>query len=141
MKVKIGIIVTLAALATVMFGCTLAPGQASVNLSCDDFASQNQITKELSVKAGDSFTVTLCSNPTTGFQWESAVISGQSVLTETNHQFVGPEDENLVGAGGEDVWTFQALKKGTSTISIAYSRPWEGGEKGVWTFTAVVTVK
>jgi inhibitor of cysteine peptidase len=141
MKVKIGIIVTLAALATVMFGCTLAPGQASVNLSCDDFASQNQITKELSVKAGDSFTVTLCSNPTTGFQWESAVISDQSVLTETNHQFVGPEDENLVGAGGEDVWTFQALKKGTSTISIAYSRPWEGGEKGVWTFTAVVTVK
>jgi inhibitor of cysteine peptidase len=141
MKIKIGIIVTLAALATVMFGCTLAPGQASVNLSCDDFASQNQITKELSVKAGDSFTVTLCSNPTTGFQWESAVISDQSVLTETNHQFVGPEDENLVGAGGEDVWTFQALKKGTSTISIAYSRPWEGGEKGVWTFTAVVTVK
>lgn len=141
MKVKIGIIITLAALATVMFGCTLAPGQASVNLSCDDFASQNQITKELSVKAGDSFTVTLCSNPTTGFQWESAVISDQSVLTETNHQFVGPEDENLVGAGGEDVWTFQALKKGTSTISIAYSRPWEGGEKGVWTFTAVVTVK
>ena len=141
MKIKIGIIVTLAALATVMFGCTLAPGQASVNLSCDDFASQNQITKELSVKAGDSFTVTLCSNPTTGFQWESAVISDQSVLTETNHQFVGPEDENLVGAGGEDVWTFQALKKGTSSISIAYSRPWEGGEKGVWTFTAVVTVK
>ena len=141
MKIKIGIIVTLAALATMMFGCTLAPGQASVNLSCDDFASQNQITKELSVKAGDSFTVTLCSNPTTGFQWESAVISDQSVLTETNHQFVGPEDENLVGAGGEDVWTFQALKKGTSTISIAYSRPWEGGEKGVWTFTAVVTVK
>jgi inhibitor of cysteine peptidase len=141
MKVKIGIICTLAALATVMFGCTLAPGQASVNLSCDDFASQNQITRELSVKAGDSFTVTLCSNPTTGFQWESAVISDQSVLTETNHQFVGPEDENLVGAGGKDVWTFQALKKGTSTISIAYSRPWEGGEKGVWTFTAVVTVK
>ena len=47
MKVKIGIIVTLAALATMMFGCTLAPGQASVNLSCDDFASQNQITKEI----------------------------------------------------------------------------------------------
>jgi predicted secreted protein len=63
------------------------------------------------------------------------------VLTETNHQFFGPEDENLVGAAGRDVWTFQALKKGTSNISIAYSRPWEGGEKGEWTFTAVVTVK
>ncbi|MFC1938694.1 protease inhibitor I42 family protein [Chloroflexota bacterium] len=137
MKVKIGIICTVALLTAFLFGCTVA----SVNLTCDDFMSQNNITRELSVRTGDSFTVTLCSNPTTGFQWESAVISDQSVLTETGHQFVSPEDENLVGAAGKDGLTFQALKKGTSTISIAYSRPWEGGEKGVWTFTAVVTVK
>jgi inhibitor of cysteine peptidase len=141
MKAKIGLICTLALLTTLLFGCAAASGQASVNLTCDDFASQNHITKELSVKAGDSFTITLGSNPTTGFQWESAVISDQGVITETSHQFVGPEDENLVGAAGRDVWTFQALKKGTSTVSIAYSRPWEGGEKGVWTFSGVVTVK
>jgi inhibitor of cysteine peptidase len=141
MNAKIGLICTVALLTTLLFGCAVAPGQASVNLTCGDFASQNHIIRQLSVKAGDSFTVTLGSNPTTGFQWESAIISDPGVLTETSHQFVGPEDENLVGAAGRDVWTFRALKKGTSTISIAYSRPWEGGEKGVWTFTAVVTVK
>ena len=103
--------------------------------------SQNHIIGELSVKAGDSFTVTLCANPTTGFQWESAVISDLRVLTETNHQFFEPEDENLVGVASTDVWTFQALKKGTTNISITYSRPLEGGEKGAWTYIVVVTVK
>lgn len=141
MKAKIGLICAVALLTTLLFGCAVAQKQGLINLTCDDFISQNHIIGELSVKAGDSFTVTLCSNPTTGFQWESAVITDPSVLTETNHQFFGPEDENLVGAAGRDVWTFQALKKGTSNISIAYSRPWEGGEKAEWTFTAAVTVK
>jgi inhibitor of cysteine peptidase len=141
MKAKTGLICAVALLTTLLFGCAAASEQASVNLTCDDFMNQNHILGELSVTAGNSFTVTLCSNPTTGFQWESAVISDQSVLTETNHQFFEPEDENLVGAAGRDVWTFQALKKGTSNISIAYSQPWEGGEKGGWTFTAAVTVK
>lgn len=141
MKAKIGLICAVALLTTLLFGCAVAQKQGLINLTCDDFISQNHIIGELSVKAGDSFTVTLCSNPTTGFQWESAVITEPSVLTETNHQFFGPEDENLVGAAGRDVWTFQALKKGTSNISIAYSRPWEGGEKAEWTFTAAVTVK
>jgi len=140
MKKRISMICALALLTTLLFGCAVASEQASVEFTCDDFVSQNHITRELSVKAGDSFTVTLCSNPTTGFQWESAQISDQSVLTETSHQFIGPEEE-LVGGAGKDVWTFQGLKKGTSTISIQYSRPWEGGEKGVWTFSAVVTVK
>lgn len=141
MKAKIGLICAVALLTTLLFGCAVAQKQGLINLTCDDFISQNHIIGELSVKAGDSFTVTLCSNPTTGFQWESAVITEPSVLTETNHQFFGPEDENMVGAAGRDVWTFQALKKGTSNISIAYSRPWEGGEKVEWTFTAAVTVK
>lgn len=143
MKVKMAIMCTLTALATLIFGCALVPGKASVNLSCEDFTSQNHILGELSMKAGDSFSVTLCSNPSTGFQWESAVISDPSVLTETSHQYIGPESDPAPppGTPGQDVWTFRALKKGTSTISIYYSRPWEGGEKGVWTFTTAVTVK
>ena len=143
MKAKIVLICAVALSVTLLFGCVAAPGQASVNLTCDDFTSQNHITRELSAKAGNSFTVTLCSNPTTGFQWESALISDQSVLTETSHQYISPESDPPPppGTPGQDVWTFQALKKGTSTISIVYSRPWEGGEKGVWTFTGVVTVK
>lgn len=140
MKTKISIVCALAVFTAFLLSCSPDSGQTSLEVSCDDFMSQNHITKEMSVKAGESFTVTLCSNPTTGFQWESAQISDQSVLAETGHQFVSPEDENLVGAAGQELWTFQALKKGDSTISMTYRRPWESGE-GEWTFTLNVMVK
>ena len=103
---------------------------------------QKHISKEVSAAVGDSFTVTLCSNATTGFQWsESAQISDPTVIQQTDHKFVSPEAEGLVGAPGKEVWTFKALKKGTSTVSLEYSRPWEGGEKGEWTFNLTVVVK
>ena len=51
------------------------------------------------------------------------------------------EDEMVVGSGGCEVWTFEALTAGQVTLDMAYSRPWEGGEKGVETFTLNVTIK
>jgi len=115
-----------------------------VNVSCDDFMADQHISKEVQVAVGDSFTVTLCSNPSTGFLWsESAQISDQTVLQQTDHKLVTPESEPPPppGTPGQEVWTFKALKKGTSTISMEYSQPWEGGEKGEWTFVLTVVVK
>ena len=121
--------------------CAPATG-TSVSVSCDDFNSQKNISKQMTVAAGNTFTVTLCSNATTGFQWsESAQISDKTVVQQTGHAFVAPGNTGMVGAPGNEVWTFQALKKGTSTINMEYGRPWEGGEKGVWTFSLSVTVK
>jgi hypothetical protein len=34
-----------------------------------------------------------------------------------------------------------ALKKGTSTITLDYSQPSEGGEKAKWTYTLTVVVE
>jgi len=47
----------------------------------------------------------------------------------------------LPGTPGEEVCTFKALKKGETTISMEYSRPWEGSEKTTWTFVLTVVVK
>jgi len=139
---KLILIGAVAAILLLLLACSPTSRQVSLEASCDDFADSNYISKQIEVAAGDSFTVTLCSNPTTGFTWpESAQISDQTVLQQTAHEFISPGEEGLVGAAGEDVWTFKALKKGTSTISTDYSRPWEGGEKGVWTFSLTVVVK
>jgi len=120
--------------------CAPTTGTA-VNVSCDDLENQQFISKQMTVTAGNTFTVTLCSNATTGFQWsESAQISDQTVVQQTGHEFISPESTGIVGAPGNEVWTFKALKKGTSTVTMEYSRPWEGGEKGVWTFNLTVTV-
>jgi len=142
MKLKLALIFTLIIIPVGLLAC--APAKpASVDVSCDDFMKQQHISQEVEVSVGDSFTVTLCSNPTTGFEWESATITDQTVLQQVDHKFISPESEPLPppGTPGQEVWTFKALKKGTSTVSIDYSRPWEGGERGEWTFALTVTVK
>ena len=146
MKSKLSLICAAVAILLFVFSCSPAPAskQASVDVSCDDFTRQHHISQEVEVPAGDSLTVTLCSNPTTGFKWqESAEISDQTVLQQTDHKFVSPESEPPPppGTPGQEIWTFKALEKGQCIISMEYSRPWEGGEKGEWTFSLAVVVK
>jgi len=142
MKSKLILVSIMVAISLCLLACLPTSKQVSVAVSCDDFMRVKHISQEAEVAVDGSLTVTLCSNPSTGFQWvESAQISDQTVLQQTDHRLVIPEAEGVVGAAGTQVWTFQALKKGTSTISMEYSRAWEGGEKGEWTFNLTVTVK
>lgn len=140
---KLRTISILALLVPALWLAACAPSAGtSVTVSCDDFGAQPNVTKQMTVANGNSFTVKLCSNATTGYRWsESAQISDPAVVQQISHQVVAPEDTSIVGAPGNEVWTFKALKKGTSTVKMEYSRPWEGGEKGTWTFQLNVTVK
>jgi len=144
MKAKLILMCAMVAISLCLLACLPASKQVSVEVSCDDFMKRQHISKEVEVAVDGSLTVTLCSNPTTGFRWsESAQISDQTVLQQTDHKLVMPKSEPPPppGTPGQEVWTFKALKKGTSTISMEYSRPWEGGEKGEWTFVLTVVVK
>ena len=144
MKLKLILTCAVVAISLCLFACSPAPKQASVEASCDDFYEHQHISQEVEVAVDGSLTVTLCSNPTTGFQWsESAQISDQTVLEQVDHKFVSPESEPPPppGTPGQEIWTFKALKKGTTEVSLEYSRPWEGGEKATWTFVLTVTVK
>jgi len=145
MKSKLILMCTVAAISLCLFACS---SQASVQASCDDFMKDQHISKQVEVPVNGSLTVTLCSNPTTGFQWsESAQISDQAVLQQTDHKFMPPPEAvgcappPPPGAAGKEIWTFKALKQGESTISMEYSRPWEGGEKATWTFVLTVVVR
>ncbi len=115
-----------------------------VEVSCDEFASANHTSRELEVVAGDLLMVTLCSNPTTGFEWsETANISDISILEQVSHEFISPQGDPPPppGTPGQEVWFFQALEEGTSTVYMEYSRPGQGGEEAVWTFDLTVTVE
>ena len=111
----------------------------------DDFMKLQHISKEVEVAVDGSLTVTLCSNPTTGNQWESPQITDQTVLEQVDHKFVPPEYKGdrppPPGTPGKEVWTFKTLKEGKSTISMEYSQPWEGGMKATRTFVLTVAVK
>ena len=121
--------------------CSDKPGTVSWEVPIDNFMNKADHSDEIEVPAGDTFIRKLGSNQTTGFQWgEEAVIDDKGVLKQTDYEFVEP-DTDKVGASGLEVWKFEALKKGTTKVSMSYDRPWEGGEKGEWTYEITVTVK
>ena len=142
MKLKLVIIGIIATLALSMLACSAGSKEKSLEVSFDDLTSQKNITQQVEVPVGGSLKVTLGSNPTTGFQWsENATnFSAFIAIKQVSHEYVAPNSQQL-GAAGKEVWTFEALKEGTTTISMEYSRPWEGGEKAEWTYKLTVTVK
>jgi len=96
----------------------------------------------MSCAVGRELTVTLGSNPTTGYQWsEDAEISDESIVKQTSHIFVGPGIDEPPGTPGEEVWVFKRLKEGTTTIFLEYNRSWTGVEVGLWTVTITATIK
>ena len=146
MKIKPTLILTTIVFLLLLVACNSPIQKAWVEVTCDEFNDNNHIEQMLEVHLGETeiFEVKLCSNPTTGFKWsENAQISDTAVLVQENHKFIGPESEPPPppGTPGQEVWTFKALKEGSSTIVFEYSRPWEGGEKGEWTCTVNVIVK
>ena len=143
MKSKLILTCITVSISLCLLACSPSTQQSSIDASCDDFMKLQHISQEVELAVDGSLTVTLCSNPTTGFKWESAKISDPTVLKESSHEFVSPEESKQprAGAAGKEVWTFEALKAGQSTISIEYSQSWEGGEKAAWTYDLTVVVQ
>ncbi|HEY86632.1 MAG TPA: protease inhibitor I42 family protein [Dehalococcoidia bacterium] len=141
MKLKIIITSILIPTLILLGGCAIASSAAKVEISCDQFQDSHHSRNEIELGVGDTVTIDLCSNPTTGFQWEeNPDISDSTILEQASHEFI-PAGTDVPGQAGREVWVFKTLKKGVSTVSFKYSRPWEGGEKGEWTYTLTVTVK
>ena len=75
-------------------------------------------------RAGDEFVVTLASNVTTGYKWQlsgkpnsGVVVFVKSVNNEPN--------QAIPDRGGSESWTFKAIGKGSTNITLQYIRPWE----------------
>lgn len=84
--------------------------------------------KAITVKSGETFTVKLDENPTTGYSWNMTVGDGLKII---NDRYVANKT-GLVGSGGYHIWTIQATKPGTYKVAGVYKRPWEpltGGEQ------------
>jgi inhibitor of cysteine peptidase len=136
---SITLLVTLIVLVLLLTACT---SKSPLEVSCDSFDKEPNQSGEVEVSAGEEFTLVLCSNPTTGFTWsQKADISDPSVVSQVNHVLVPPTGDTPPGAASDEKWTFKALQAGNSTVSLEYSRNWEGGEKGVWTYQLNVVVK
>ena len=126
-------------LLTCFFACATTP-KTVINVN---FLKQ----KEVEVSEGEIILLSLKSNATTGFKWELARITDESVIEFLDNKYKAPKPKKpgrrgpATGVPGKELWTFKALKKGKSIVFMEYSRPWEGGEKAVKKFVLTVSVK
>ena len=81
------------------------------------------------VKRGDTLAIHLDANPTTGYRWELARLAGSSVVQIglPDYQPETAAGVPRVGAPGHTTFRFRAMQSGTSSIELAYRRPWETG--------------
>ncbi len=107
-----------------------------VHVDADNDGSQVELEQ------GQILVVTLESNPTTGYSWEQ-VESQDSILLQTDEAEFKPSDTGeppLVGAGGWEIFRFEAIGAGQMTLQLVYRRSWEEGVEPINTFSIEVVV-
>lgn len=98
------------ALGTFIVGCTSTTAGDSQNM--------------VNATVGETFTLTLRGNPTTGYSWEATEVPSEVLLTEKHYE-QDKTETMMVGVGGTFHFHFKAVKKGEANIRFEYRRPWE----------------
>lgn len=93
---------------------------SAIFITSPAFSKENTLT----VNVGENFQIELDSNITTGYQWKIAKPLKKSLIKLKSSRYINLQP-NVMGAGGKEIWTFTALKKGKTKINFAYSRAWE----------------
>ncbi|MHB9031720.1 MAG: protease inhibitor I42 family protein [Anaerolineae bacterium] len=86
----------------------------------------NESGTNITVAPGQVFTITLNSNPSTGYSWY--VVGDLPDLFEQVGEPVykaAKASRNLVGGGGTLTLKFKAVKAGTAVLNLGYMRSWE----------------
>lgn len=97
--------------------------------------------RTLNLDKGDTFTIQLTSNPTTGFQWKfDAAPFDKQVMSIREDKFIQP-DTQLCGAPGKRSLSFQAEGAGRTGLRLIYVRPWEKDRQPAKEFSLVVIVR
>ncbi|HXY92938.1 MAG TPA: protease inhibitor I42 family protein [Acidimicrobiia bacterium] len=110
--------------------------------SGDDSGSGTSVTTyhqgdSITVDHGNEFVIALTANPSTGYSWSAG--------DNPNVKFVSSKQVTKAGsppgAPGEQRLTFEAVDKGSSTLELAYARPFEAGVPPAKTASFPVTVR
>ena len=97
--------------------------------------------KQITVQTGDIVTVTLVSNPTTGYSWQVMQIDNSIFIQDGGPKYKeSPGAEGLVGAGGTETFRFKAIRAGETSLELGYMRPWESVQP-IETFTIKVVIQ
>jgi inhibitor of cysteine peptidase len=104
--------------------------------------SQADDGKTVTLANGGTLIVALTSNPSTGYSWAVVADEPTNLELEGEPRYVPPGSTTpVVGAPGTEVFTFKAIRTGTSKLSMAYARSFETGVEPEETFEVTVKVE
>jgi inhibitor of cysteine peptidase len=109
-------------------------------LSYQENPGKENLNDRLEVTVGQEFSITLASNATTGYHWQLTLPLDEAVVKLVANEYKSPETMAL-GAGGQEIWTFQAMGQGQTVINLKYVRPWEKDVAPVETASYAVNVR
>jgi len=92
------------------------------------------------VKKGSLFTIELASNITTGYTYEKSQVYDPEKVQLVKWAYKPPETK-LLGAAGQEIFTFKALRPGQTEIRLTYRRPWEKESAGQQTLVFKITIE
>ena len=110
---------------SVLCSCTWFGGPRHFELTEKDSG------RTLHLDRGDTFTVLLAANPTTGYLWKLGTPPyDEKVMIMRGDRYIQP-DEQLCGAPGKRSLSFLAEGSGRTGLRLIYVRPWEKGVKPI----------
>jgi inhibitor of cysteine peptidase len=122
-------------LATTLVACGggSTGGGTTIELTSADAGSA------VPARVGDRIVISLEANPTTGYSWQQVPGLDESVVKFVSEDYQqAPASPNMVGVGGTDTLTYEAVGEGTTTVALGYQR--SGDATAAESFTVTVTV-
>lgn len=124
MKGILIIVIALIVISTLIAGCAT---KAPATVTSPDIKQYSNPAQTIVVSVGEKFEIDLESNATTGYSWQGNEVYDEEMLQLVNSQYL-PAQTDRVGAGGKQVYLFQALKAGNTKVNLTYKRSWETTE-------------
>lgn len=84
-------------------------------------AVYQQQDHKIVARVGETLTVELKGNPTTGYAWELAQDDSRFRLIKKDYAHPGAG----IGAATKERFQIEALQPGSTTLTFKYKRPWE----------------
>ena len=115
--------VCMVALAAAVAGCTAPAADSHAGGKEIDVSFEGGMLS----CTGDTMTVALDANATTGSEWASS-IEGEAVKAVGDEYKAETSSDGKAGAGGVHTFTYQGEGSGEATITLKYARSWEASD-------------
>lgn len=100
---------------------------------------QGQCPIDLSI--GQALTLTLPSNPSTGYRWQLQDRAGAILSVLSPEVYSSNASDDMVGSAGQSTWRFKARSAGEGHLVLVYQQPWAPEETPAQRFDCTLKVR